>query len=79
MIDFVAKSYEENRFDPDKVLRSVAERSSVAEPVEAHRRSKFFGRVSAHGHFGKLSDRNNYSPLRYLSQKARLASEKCRP
>lgn len=31
------------------------------------------------GHFGKLSDRNNYSPLRYLSQKARLASEKCRP
>lgn len=58
MIDFVAKSYEENRFDPDKVLRSVAERSSVAEPVEAHRRSKFFGRVSAHGHFGKLSDRN---------------------
>ena len=58
MIDFVAKSYEENRFDPDKVLRSVAERSSVAEPVEAHRRSKFFGRVSAPGHFGKLSDRN---------------------
>ena len=57
MIDFVAKSYEENRFDPDKVLRSVAERSSVAEPVEAHRRSKFFGRVSAPGHFGKLSDR----------------------
>ena len=31
------------------------------------------------GHSGKLSDRNNYSPLRYLSQKARLASEKCRP
>ncbi len=35
MIDFVAKSYEENRFDPDKAHRSVAELVSVAEPVEA--------------------------------------------
>lgn len=34
MIDFVAKSYEENRFDPDKALRSVAEPVSAAESVE---------------------------------------------
>lgn len=39
MIDFVAKSYEENRFDPDKAHRSVTELVSVAEPVEAHHRS----------------------------------------
>ena len=50
MIDFVAKSYEENRFDPDKALRSVADPTSVAELVEAPN--------SSHRHFDKLSDRN---------------------
>ncbi len=44
MLDFVAKSYEENRFDPDKALRSVAELVEAAN--------------SSHRHFGKLSDRN---------------------
>lgn len=51
MIDFVAKSYEENRFDPDKALRAVA---SAAEPVEAHRPG-----ASSTGHFGRLRDRNS--------------------
>ena len=54
MIDFVAKSYEENRFDPDKALRSVADSISVAEPVEAPKHAE----KSSHRHFGKFSDRN---------------------
>ena len=60
MIDFVAKSYEENRFNPDKALRSIAGPTSVAEPVEA---PKHPGN-SSYRHFGKLSDRN--PSLRHL-------------
>ncbi len=47
MIDFVAKSYEENRFDPQKASRSVA------ELVEARHR------CDVHGHFGRRGDRKS--------------------